>query len=555
MPDFTRRLGRTAAALVLGLPVAGLAAPSVPTAAAQPTRAAESTRPVAPGTLDLGAPELPEQRTVSTLAPGLTLTSITRGTPAHDLHWTAEVAIPSASPDPDAPASALSTEVQARSVAGRLQAAGIPARVEHVRSPRLADAGGNLGYRVRAGQFAVKADGAATVARIKGAGYASSVIYTGWDGDEGTSEMTRGPWRLKVLTIDPKVFRGKLTSSFGRNLEDRETTSQLAASAGALAAVNGGYFVLDPKAGAPGDPAGTAVRDGKILSEPVGDRPSLVISAGNEGSIQRLHWDGSVSVPGKAEKLILDGVNRVPGLIRNCGGSDDTPTSLPLHDVTCTDADEVVAFTPEFGSSTPSGPGLEVVLDAKGTVTAVNNVRGTAVPAGGHTLQATGTETGRLAGLARTGSRLRVETNLVSGDGKALKTGATAAVVNGGPVLVENGTVNVTAARDGMVHAEDSDSFFYGWVHKRNPRTIAGVDAQGRTLLVTADGRQTTSLGLSIREAADVARSLGMVDAINLDGGGSTTMVSGGQVVNSPSDATGERPVGDALLLLPGRRP
>jgi exopolysaccharide biosynthesis protein len=82
----------------------------------------------------------------------------------------------------------------------------------------------------------------------------------------------------------------------------------------------------------------------------------------------------------------------------------------------------------------------------------------------------------------------------------------------------------------------------------------AGVDAQGRTLLVTADGRQTTSLGLSIKEAADVARSLGMVDAINLDGGGSTTMVTGGQVINSPSDAAGQRPVGDAVLVLPRRK-
>jgi len=70
---------------------------------------------------------------------------------------------------------------------------------------------------------------------------------------------------------------------------------------------------------------------------------------------------------------------------------------------------------------------------------------------------------------------------------------------------------------------------------------------------VTAEGRQTASLGLSIKEAADVATSLGMVEAINLDGGGSTTMAVGGQVVNSSFDASGQRPVGDAVLVLPGR--
>ena len=51
-----------------------------------------------------------------------------------------------------------------------------------------------------------------------------------------------------------------------------------------------------------------------------------------------------------------------------------------------------------------------------------------------------------------------------------------------------------------------------------------------------------------------MARSLGLVDAINLDGGGSTAMAVRGQVIGHPSDATGERPVGDALLVLPAQR-
>ena len=540
--------------MAVTLPIAFLAPAGASSAAPGTAHQTAAVAPDPSAKLDLGAPGLPESRTVTTLAPGLTRTSITRGTPNHDFFWTAEVAVPSTSPDPDAPATALSTQAQAQKVADTLIAAGVVARVEHVRSQQLADAGGDLGYRVRAGHFTAKADGSATVAQIQSAGYKSAVIYSGWDGDEGSSENDHGPWKLEVLTIDPKEFRGDLTSSFGPNLEDREKTSEIAGASGALAATNGGYFVMDPAAGAPGDPAGAAVQDGKVLSEPVGDRPSLVIGAKNETSIQRLRWRGKVTAPGNAGELPLDGLNRVPGLIRNCGGTDDTPTNLPLHDFICTDANEIVAFTPEFGATTPSGPGLEAVLDAKGTVIALNNSRGTAVPAGGHTLQATGTDTAKLAALAKPGYRLTVDTDLLNEGGKPLKTSATTDVVNGGPTLVENGELNVTAKRDGMVRAGESNSFFYGWVHKRNPRTIAGVDGQGRTLLVTADGRQTTSLGLSIKEAADVARSLGMVNAINLDGGGSTTMVQDGQVVNSPSDAAGERPVGDALLVLPARK-
>lgn len=550
-----RRLSRAViAALALGLPAAFLT-PAGPSAAAPSLPATPGAAAGRTETLQLGAPDLPEARTVTELAPGLTRTSIIRGAEDLSLVWTAEVAIPSASPDPDAPASALSDESHARAVAGKLQAGGIEARVEHVQSPQLADAGGDLGYRVRAGQFESKADGAAAVAQIKAAGYTSSVLYTGWDADAGTTQTARGPWKIEVLTIDPKQFRGQLTSGFGPNLQDRETTSQLAAGAGALAATNGGYFVMDPKAGAPGDPAGTAVSNGNVLSEPVGDRPSLVIDgAKSESTVQRLRWNGTISAIGKAGQVRLDGLNRVPGLIRNCGGTGDTPTSLPLHDVTCTDPDEIVAFTQDFGPSTPSGPGLEVVLDEHGTVKAVNTTRGIPVPARGRTVQAIGKDVQKLGSLAKVGARLNVDAGLVNEAGRTLKAGSSTDVVNGAPVLMSNGAENITAQQDGMVHQGDGNSFYYGWVHKRNPRTIAGVDAQGRTLLVTADGRQTTALGLSIKESADVARSLGMVDAINLDGGGSTTMVVSGQVVNSPSDAAGQRPVGDALLVLPRRR-
>lgn len=56
-----------------------------------------------------------------------------------------------------------------------------------------------------------------------------------------------------------------------------------------------------------------------------------------------------------------------------------------------------------------------------------------------------------------------------------------------------------------------------GSVAERNPRTSAGVDRSGRTLLVTVDGRSVDHLGRSIPETADVARSLGMVDALDLD--------------------------------------
>ncbi|MDO5627751.1 MAG: phosphodiester glycosidase family protein [Mobilicoccus sp.] len=127
-------------------------------------------------------------------------------------------------------------------------------------------------------------------------------------------------------------------------------------------------------------------------------------------------------------------------------------------------------------------------------------------------------------------------------------------VINGGPLLLANGRTHITQKQDGMNHAVvGNPSFDYGWVLQRNPRTFAGTDGRGRTVLVAAEGRQPGHLGLSIPETAAVARALGLREAINLDGGGSTALVARGELLTSPSDAAGERPVGDAIVVLPRR--
>ncbi|SDT33586.1 Sporulation related domain-containing protein [Friedmanniella luteola] len=518
-------------------------------AAGAPAAAAAPTRPPASAAeLPLGPAGLGEQRTRTAVQPGVTLTTIVRGAVDPAAVWTVELAIPGGptSPDPDAPPAALSDRASADGLAARVRSAGFDPRVEEVvTAPTADDAGGSLGWRVRVGGEAMKAGADALLARLAAAGFTGSSRYTGWDG----GSTARGPWQVRVLTIDPRRFSGSLVASYGPDLERRETTSALARTAGATAATNAGYFVLDPKAGAPGDPAGVGVYDGRLLSETVGRRPALVLHEdARRTAVERLRWTGSVARDGR--RLVLDGIDRVPGLIRNCGGTaDDAPTARPRHDVTCTDDEELVVFTPQFGASTPVGAGAEVVLDRRSRVVAVRASRGVALAQGQRSVQATGDLAPRLTALARVGQRLRVTTGLQGSGHRLLRPGSGAFVVNGGPELVREGRVHVTARADGFV--QPSTSVYYGFSHQRNPRTFAGVDRAGRTLIATVDGRSTTSLGTSIVETAALARALGMREAVNLDGGGSTTMVTGGQVVNSPSDATGERPVGDALLVLP----
>ena len=72
--------------------------------------------------------------------------------------------------------------------------------------------------------------------------------------------------------------------------------------------------------------------------------------------------------------------------------------------------------------------------------------------------------------------------------------------------------------------------------------------------MVTVDGRSAESVGMNLNELAAFLLELGAIDAMNLDGGGSTTMFLDGKVVNKPSDKEGERRVSDAILVFPRKK-
>jgi hypothetical protein len=113
--------------------------------------------------------------------------------------------------------------------------------------------------------------------------------------------------------------------------------------------------------------------------------------------------------------------------------------------------------------------------------------------------------------------------------------------VGGLPRLVRDGRVSVETEREGGKN----------FANVRHPRTAVGISTDSsKIFFVTVDGRQADSDGMTLYELADFMISLGCSQALNLDGGGSATMVVRGKVVNKPSDESGERPVANALLLI-----
>jgi Phosphodiester glycosidase len=343
-----------------------------------------------------------------------------------------------------------------------------------------------------------------------------------------------GPWRVNVLEVGGEL-RSLLSNETVRGVE---RTSSIARRAPAAAAVNGGFF------GSGGNPVGALAVSGRVVSEPVRGRSVLVapLAGGGRARVAALGY-GGVAVVGNARRA-LDGVDRPPGAIPACGGvGGDRPTQRPDGGRICSDSSELVAFSPAWGGRTPRSSRVVEAVVRGGAVAAVRSGGGSVVPLGGMVLAGTGNAASMLR-AAVVGEEARAELALRA-RGRLIDPALYGAIVGGGPRLVTRGRVRVAARAEGF-------DGIPGFSDGRHPRTLAGVRRDGTVLLVTVDGRAPGwSAGATLREAALVMRSLGARDALALDGGGSTTMVVRGRVVNRPSDRGGERPVSDALAVVP----
>lgn len=108
-----------------------------------------------------------------------------------------------------------------------------------------------------------------------------------------------------------------------------------------------------------------------------------------------------------------------------------------------------------------------------------------------------------------------------------------------GPALVSAGIIQITS---------DEEGFFGTSIPNTHPRTAAGYTTDGDLLLLVVDGRQDESRGVDLTELATMMVELGAVEALNLDGGGSSTLSVRGLLVNRPTGGTFQREVMSALV-------
>ncbi|MFI9009817.1 phosphodiester glycosidase family protein [Actinosynnema sp. NPDC053489] len=291
------------------------------------------------------------------------------------------------------------------------------------------------------------------------------------------------------------------------------TAEPLSAQAGrtrAVAAVNGDFFDINNS----NAPQGVGVQDGRTVKSPAaGHRRAVGLDAAGVGRVMEILFDGRITRE-EGDPIRLDQLN----------SADIAPGGVGLFDPVWGSYSRARAVT---GASRVT----EVVVRAGVVAERRDRAGDDPIPADGQVLVGREAGADALAALA-VGERVAVEHTTKADDGSALRT-----AIGGNQLLLKDG--EVVAPADPL-----------------HPRTAVGFSADGRRMfLLTVDGRQGAYLlGLNLQDVAAILKEMGAHNALNLDGGGSSTLLArtpGAEaplVENTPSDG-GERPVPNGLAL------
>jgi len=318
-----------------------------------------------------------------------------------------------------------------------------------------------------------------------------------------------GPRLITILDYDLNVDRLKLKPVLAKGIvPGREDLADIIKSNQALAGVNGGYFHYT------GRPLGLLYIDGQLVSEPLYKRTALLIDKDGEISFAPVDWEGSLELSSYGLQIKLDGVNRAAAageavLFNSYYGRQVPELKENYYDIVVRSG-EILGVENKAGSKTalaPDGFVLRVQKDKEAIVGLIPELKGKA-------------------------AELKME---FTPDFEAADI---VTAVGGGPRLLSSGEINITGSEE---------KFQSDVLKNRSPRTAVGITDANHLIMLTVDGRQqTNSVGMSLRELASTLKELDVVDAMNLDGGGSARMVIRGFTMNNPSE---ERLISSGILV------
>ncbi len=334
-----------------------------------------------------------------------------------------------------------------------------------------------------------------------------------------------GPWTINVLEVDlsnPTIALETVKAN--DRLIGREKISAMVARKNGsghymIGAINADFFT------AVGEPVNNQVIDGEIVRGASSNRSQFAMTKYKKPLIGKFSFAGLV-IARNNTRLPINAVNQRRG------------------------KDSLVIYNHFFGTVTgtnPLGAEIEMLPLSNWVVNDTmkflvhelqNSVGSMAIPSEGAVLSGHGI------------SRTFITSNIIPGDTVALVlafhpgSDAITQLVGGLPRLIKDGI-------DVSIQSGAEEGTSSSFVTTQHPRSAIGFSRDSTTLyFITVDGRQASSVGMSLPELTGFMLSLGVYQGVNLDGGGSTTMVVNGRIVNSPSDAAGERPVANAVLVV-----
>lgn len=297
------------------------------------------------------------------------------------------------------------------------------------------------------------------------------------------------PVRINIVEVNQKVaFDYEVKPATATStLNSKRTLRSIASNTNSIVAINGGFF--KPQTGVP---LGTLMIDGKLYTGPIYDRVALGIFEDGY-DVGRVRLDAKIT--GNGQSIKIDNINQ--------------PRMLSSY---------ILAYTRDWGSYAPASPQYGVQLQIVGNKIVKASANPLFIPENGLVLVGPKDKLGKLFGAETVD--VEFSTNPKWENVKH--------IISGGPYLVKNGEVYI-----------DTSAQKLNSIGGRNPRTAIGYTRDNDLILITADGREGSSIGMTLGELAYLMKSLGCVNAINLDGGGSTVMYVNGQIVNRPPQPGG----------------
>lgn len=352
-------------------------------------------------------------------------------------------------------------------------------------------------------------------------------VHPGVEYAQVEHKLGSDPAKINLLRLDLTKVRLDVHHAADAAI-GTEKTSSIAIRQGAVAAINAGFFRLDATSFA-GDSVGLLMIDRDVWSENINSRSVLAVSNGIAATtVLFANTDVMEIVESKKWRKSIDGINRERK------------------------SDELIKYTPSFHRTTlADSSGIEIVV-RRGKVFEIRDRQPSAIiPDDGFVLSASGKMRDELLPWVQKGTRVITSGMMAIQHGGHFPTddeilnvssyNTAEDIIGGLPRLIKNGKIEITWEQEKAAKA---------FVENRHPRTAVAKLKDGKFLMMTVDGRQPgVSVGMSLQELAEYLFSLGAVDAMNLDGGGSTTMFLDGKVVNTPSDKEGERKIGDAIVV------